>query len=88
MIWKIQKIKQIQKIKKCSEFIKNYPDIRRCKNEAIKLSNVEYIQKVPGQLGLVNEIIKNPEKHYKGFKEYDDMEEYLYYIIYTTQSVS
>ena len=49
-------IPRFRVILKC---IRNYPKVRNCRNEAIRVKELGYYDKVPGQLGLVNDIIKN-----------------------------
>tara|TARA_B100000686_G_C16587213_1_gene861333 strand:- start:4 stop:303 length:300 start_codon:yes stop_codon:yes gene_type:complete len=66
-------IPRFRVILKC---IRNYPKVRKCRNEAIRVKELGYYDKVPGQLGLVNDIIKNPEKHFKEFSEYGDIDSY------------
>ena len=67
------------------ECIRNYPKVRKCRNEAIRVKELGYYD---GQLGLVNDIIKNPEKHFKEFSEYGDIDLYIDYVIYSNQSAS
>ena len=70
------------------KFVKNYPAIRKCKIDAINLKNEGCFKSVPVQLGLINNIINNPEKSYEEYKIYDNMDEYVDYITYTDQSAS
>ena len=76
-------IPRFRVILKC---IRNYPKVRKCRNEAIRVKELGYYDKVPGQLGLVNDIIKNPEKHFKEFSEYGDIDSYIDYVIYPFES--
>ena len=66
-------IPRFRVILKC---VRDYPKIRKCRNEAIRVKELGYYDQVPGQLGLVNDIIKNPEKHFKEFSEYGDIDLY------------
>ena len=77
----------MNRITKILKYIKNFPKIKRCKLEAIKVKNKGYYDHIPGQMGLVNNIINNPEKYYEEFEGYD-MEIYIDYLIYRDQSVS
>ena len=67
---------------------KRYIDIKRCRVAAQKVKKEKIYANIPAINGLVNEIIEKPEKHYKGFLKYDDMEEYIEYVVWTNQSVS
>ena len=68
--------------------VRNYLAIKKCKNDAINLKNEVCFKSVPARLGLINNIINNPEKYYEEYKIYDNMDEYVDYITYTDQSVS
>ena len=70
------------------KYIKVYPVVLMCKKEAIILKNEGYYDDIPAQLGLINEIIENPEKHYKQYKEHIDMFSYVEYLIYNNFAVS
>ena len=67
---------------------KRYIDIKRCIFAAQKVKKEKIYDKIPSINGLVNEIIEKPEKHYKEYLKYDDMEEYIEYVVWTNQSVS
>ena len=56
---------------------KRYIDIKRCRCAAQKVKKEKIYDKIPTINGLVNEIIEKPEKHYKEFLKYDDMENYI-----------
>ena len=62
--------------------------LNKCKMDAIKLKKEGDFRSVPGQLGILNDIIENPEKHYEEFRSYGDIDSYLDYIVYSDQSVS
>ena len=62
--------------------------ITKCKKEAIILKNTGNYDCVPGQLGLINDVIKNPKKHYKHYQEHDDMFSYINYLIYKDYCIS
>ena len=70
------------------KYIKVYPIIIKCKREAIILKNEGYYDNIPGQLAIIKEIIKNPEKHYKHYQGHIDMFSYVEYLIYNDYSVS
>ena len=77
----------MSRIQKFLIYFKNFSKIRRCKLEAIKAKNEGYYDHIPGQIGLINNIINNPEKYFKEFEGYE-METYIEYLIYRDQSVS
>ena len=60
----------------------------KCKLDAIQFVKEKHYEHVPGIVGLANNIIKNPEKYYEEYLDYDDMEEYIEYICCRDQQIS
>ena len=57
-------IPRFRVILKC---VRDYPKIRKCRNEAIRVKELGYYDQVPGQLGLVNDIINSPLRRFSDF---------------------
>ena len=68
--------------------IRKFNSVNKCRRDAIKLRSEGGFESVPVQLALINQIIENPEHHYKMYRQYDDMFFYLEYLVYKDQSVS
>ena len=69
-------------------YVKKYPRIWKCKYDAVKFKEEKIYEHVLGINGLINDIIKNPEKYYEEYTIYDDMHDYIDYINCRDQSVS
>lgn len=71
-----------------SKYSSIYPILIKCRRDALNLKNEGYYDNIPGQLAIIKDIIKNPEKHYKYYQGHTDMFIYVENLIYNNHRVS